>query len=72
MLTITSYSTDETDIPIKENSKPLLKTIEVINTTNGSTTAFNYNGYKIIQVVTSNLYIGVYKIIYTYKSNSLI
>ncbi|WP_339918543.1 hypothetical protein [uncultured Flavobacterium sp.] len=68
LLTISSCSTDETDIPTKENSKPLLKTIEVINTTNGSTTVFTYNGYKIIQV-TSNLYIGVYKIIYTYTGD---
>jgi hypothetical protein len=66
LLAVTSCSENKTEAPTKE--KPLLKTIQEINPSNGTTTTFTYEGDKITQA-SAGLYMGVYKIIYTYTGD---
>ncbi len=71
LLLNTSCSENENTTPTSiENSKPLPKTIEEVNTTNGSTTTFTYNDNKLLEIAGGGIYLDwVYKIVYTYTGD---
>lgn len=78
LLIITSCSESETKEPIetidptepvKENTKPLIKSITEINPSSGSVTTFNYNGFKIKEATTIGTNVGLLKITYSYTGD---
>lgn len=78
LLIITSCSESETKEPIetidptepvKENTKPLIKSITEINPSSGAVTTFNYNGFKIKEATTIGTNVGLLKITYSYTGD---
>lgn len=78
LLIITSCSESETkepietidpNEPVKENTKPLIKSITEINPSSGSVTTFNYNGFKIKEATTIGTNVGLLKITYSYTGD---
>ena len=68
LLGILSCSKNEITKPL-EIAKPLLKTIEEINPSNGSTVNFTYDGYRIKEASITSINAGLYKNIYTYTGD---
>ncbi|MFE3848854.1 hypothetical protein ACFX5D_12850 [Flavobacterium sp. LB3P45] len=68
-LIIISCSENETKEPTNENKNPLIKTIKEISSTNGLSTSFTYDGFKIKEATTTGLNVGQFKIIYTYTGD---
>lgn len=79
LLILTSCSnnetTDETDVPNestnppKENTRALIKTIQEVSSSPDSPTKFSYDGFKITEASADKLYVGIYKIKYTYTGD---
>ncbi len=75
LLIITSCSENETketidpNEPVKENTKPLIKSITEINPSSGSVTTFTYNGFKIKEATTIGTNVGLLKITYSYTED---
>lgn len=69
LLVITSCSQNGTSEPIKENKKPLLKSIDEINPSSGLSTTFTYDGFKIKDATTIGINVGQFKIKYTYTDD---
>jgi hypothetical protein len=79
LLILTSCSnneiTDQTDPPKestdppKENIKLLLKTIQEVTSSPDASTLFSYDGFKITEASANRLYVGIYKIKYTYTGD---
>lgn len=55
--------------PVKENTKPLVKSILEINPSSGAVVTFVYNGFKIKETTTIGINVGLLKITYSYTGD---